>query len=32
MFDSMRFSIAKFKYMLRKCRREEATIRADILA
>ena len=31
-FDSMRFSRAKFKYMLRKCRREEATIRADILA
>ena len=28
----MRFSRAKFKYLLRKCRREEATIRADILA
>ena len=32
MFDSMRISRAKFKYMLRKCRREEATIRAAILA
>ena len=32
MFDSMRFSRAKFKYLLRKCRREEATIRADMLA
>ena len=31
-FDSMRFSRSKFKYLLRKCRREEATIRADILA
>ena len=30
--DSMRISRAKFKYLLRKCRREEATIRADILA
>ena len=31
-FDSMRISSAKFKYLLRKCRREKATIRADILA
>ena len=31
-FDSMRISRAKFKYLLRKCRREEAIIRADILA
>ena len=31
-FDSMRMSRAKFKYLLRKCRREEATIRADNLA
>ena len=31
-FDSMQISRAKFKYLLRKCRREEATIRADILA
>ena len=31
-FDSMRISRAKFKYLLRKCRREEATIRADIIA
>ena len=31
-FDSMRFYRAKFEYLLRKCRREEATIRADILA
>ena len=28
----MRISRAEFKYLLRKCRREEATIRADILA
>ena len=32
MFDCMRISRAKLKYLLRKCRREEATIRADILA
>ena len=32
LIDSMRISRAKFKYLLRKCRREEATIRADILA
>ena len=25
-FDSMRFSRANFKYLLRKCRREEATV------
>ena len=31
-FDSMRISNAKFKYLLRKCKREEATIRADIIA
>ena len=31
-FDSMRISRAKFKYLLRECRREEATIRADIIA
>ena len=31
MFDSMRISRAKFKYLLRKCRREEASIRANIL-
>ena len=31
-FDSMRISRAKCKYLLRKCRRDEATIRADILA
>ena len=29
-FDSMRISRAKFKYLLRKCRREEAPNRADI--
>ena len=32
MFDCMRISRAKLKYLLRKRRREEATIRADILA
>ena len=31
-FDDMKTSRAKFKYLLRQCRRNEASIRADILA
>ena len=31
-FDDMKTSRAKFKYLLRQCRRNEASVRADILA
>ena len=31
-FEDMKTSSAKFKYLLRQCRRNEASVRADILA